>query len=79
MKQSSLFSKKLAALVAGGLFSLSLASPAAAAETRSLALAESVELALENNRTIKAAALRSPSRSTRAARSSTASRRRASA
>ena len=55
MKQSSLFSKKLAALVAGGLFSLSLASPAAAAETRSIALAESVELALENNRTIKAA------------------------
>ena len=55
MKQSSLFSKKLAALVAGGLFSLSLASPAAAAETRSLALAESVKLALENNRTIKAA------------------------
>ena len=52
MKQSKHFSKKLAALVAGGLFSLSFAS-ASAAETRSLALSESVELALENNRSIK--------------------------
>ena len=52
MKQSKYFSKKLAALVAGGLFSLSFAS-ASAAETRSLALSESVELALENNRSIK--------------------------
>ena len=52
MKQSKYFSKKLAALVMGGLFSLSFAS-ASAAETRSLALSESVELALENNRSIK--------------------------
>ena len=109
MKQSKHFSKKLAALVAGGLFSLSFAS-ASAAETRSLALSESVELALENNRSIKSsvtdvdaadwayhearrtagpkltlstmlfgAARRFPSRSTRAAASSAASRRRATA
>ena len=110
MKQSKYFSKKLAALVMGGLFSLSFAS-APAAETRSLALSESVELALENNRSIKSsvtdvdaadwayhearrnagrtsgtittmlfrAVRRFPSRSIRAAASSTALRRRATA
>ena len=52
MKQSKHLSRKLTALVLGGLFSLSLAS-AATAEARSLALSESVELALENNRSIK--------------------------
>lgn len=53
MKQSKYFSRKLAALVLGSLVSLSLAPTVSAAETRSLSLSESVELALENNRTIK--------------------------
>ena len=52
MKQPKYFSKKLCALVLGGFVSFGLAS-AVSAQPRSLALAESVELALENNRTIK--------------------------
>ena len=52
MKQSKHVSKKRAALVAVRLFSLCFAT-ATAAETRSLALSESVERALENNRSIK--------------------------
>ncbi|BEU87210.1 hypothetical protein TAMA11512_06740 [Selenomonas sp. TAMA-11512] len=47
--------KRLTALVVGGLVMASLSSTALAADIVSLKLDESVELALENNRTIKSA------------------------
>ena len=53
MNHSKRFKKKLAALVMGALVSMSLTATALAAEGRTLALDESVELALANNRTIK--------------------------
>ena len=53
MNHSKRFKKKLTALVVGALVSMNLAATALAAEGRTLALDESVELALANNRTIK--------------------------
>jgi len=56
MKKTSLH-KKLTMLVLGGIMALSVTSaPALAAEHKSLTLDESIQMALENNRTIKQSA-----------------------
>ncbi len=56
MKQSKVFSKKLTAFLLSGILSLSL-NYVSKAEARSFTLAESVELALENNRLIKSSVI----------------------
>ena len=53
MKKTSHFYKKLTALVVGGLLSMSLAGTAMAADAVDLNLEDSVQMAMENNRTIK--------------------------
>ena len=53
MKKNHRFYKKLTALVVGGIMSLSLTGTALAAETVDLTLEDSIQMAMENNRTIK--------------------------
>jgi outer membrane protein TolC len=54
MKKSSCFYKKLTALVIGSFISFSASGPVLAADTVNLTLEDSIQMALENNRTIKA-------------------------
>ena len=53
MKNKKSFYKKLTAMVLGGLMTVSVAGTALAADTVELTLDDSVQMAMENNRTIK--------------------------
>lgn len=53
MKKKNCFYKKLAALVMGGLLTASCTGTVFAADTVDLSLDDSIQMALENNRTIK--------------------------
>ena len=55
LKKNTYFYKKLTALVMGALASVSAYGTAMAADTVQLDLKDSVEMALENNRSIKTA------------------------
>lgn len=53
MKKKNCFYKKLAALVMGGLLTASCTGTVFASDTVDLSLDDSIQMALENNRTIK--------------------------
>ena len=61
MKKANRFHKKLTALVLAGLMAMS-ASTALAANTVELGLDDSIQMALENNRSIKQSIARAPQR-----------------